>query len=368
MVTVYINGRFLTQSTTGVQRVAIEVVKSLDDLIADGVIHPDCSFKILAPKHIKQQLSLRHIPIMQVGRLTGHAWEQIELPLYSGGNLLLNLCGPAPLLKRKQIVTIHDAAVFANSENFSAKFTAWYRFLFRSLKYRSKKWITVSQFSKDELQKYVRIREQNISVYHLGADHMEKTQADPRILQKHELTDGGYILAVSSKSPNKNFGAIIQSLELLQAADFQCVIVGGAHNPVFQSGKAGVTASSRVKFIGYVTDEELKALYEHAACFVFPSFYEGFGLPPVEAMACGCPVIAAESASIPEVCGSGALYCNPYQAEDIADKIKLLLHNDPLRRQLRQTGQEHAAQYRWRKTASGICTEIENLLYGGGTP
>lgn len=347
---------------------AMEVVKSLDDLVADGAIHPDCSFMILAPKNIKQQLSLRHIPIKQVGRLTGHAWEQVELPLYSSGSLLLNLCGPAPLLKRKQIVTIHDAAVFANSENFSAKFTAWYRFLFRSLKYRSKKWITVSQFSKDELQKYVNVREQNISVHHLGVDHMEKTQSDPHILEKHGLTGGGYILAVSSKSPNKNFGAIIQSLELLQSENFQCVIVGGANHPVFQAGNSEVTASSSVKFVGYVTDEELKALYEHAACFVFPSFYEGFGLPPVEAMACGCPVVASGSASIPEVCGTSALYCNPYEAEDIADKLKLLLNNEALRQQLRQTGLEHAARYRWRKTASGICTDIENLLYGGRTP
>lgn len=368
MVNIYINGRFLTQSTTGVQRVAIEVVKSLDELIEEGKLNPDYKFTILAPKNVKQDLKLRNIPLKRVGRLTGHAWEQAELPFYSGNRLLLNLCGPAPLLKRKQIVTIHDAAVFANRDNFSPLFTAWYQFLFKSLKYSSKKMITVSEFSKEELIKYINVNNQKISVHHLGVDHMEKTRPDPDILKKHKLMGGRYILAVSSKSPNKNFGSIIKSLELLKSENFQCVIVGGANHPVFNSENTEAGSSNHVKFVGYVTDEELKALYEHAACFIFPSFYEGFGLPPVEAMACGCPVIASGSASIPEVCGTSALYCNPHEIEDIADKMKLILNNDKLRVQLKESGLRHSAQYRWRKTAAGICSEIENLLYGGSAP
>lgn len=114
--------------------------------------------------------------------------------------------------------------------------------------------------------------------------------------------------------------------------------------------------------MGYVSDAELRALYEHAACFVYPSFYEGFGLPPLEAMACGCPVIVSNAASLPEVCGDAALYCNPCSPEDIAEKISLLMADPRLREDLRQKGLERAKQFTWEKCARETFAIIEKVL------
>ena len=112
---------------------------------------------------------------------------------------------------------------------------------------------------------------------------------------------------------------------------------------------------------GYVTDGELRALYERAACFVFPSFYEGFGIPPLEAMHCGCPVIVSDRASLPEVCGQAALYCNPDDPIDIAAKLRRVLTSHLLQEELREAGRARARQFSWGRAA----TQLEELLSAG---
>ena len=113
-----------------------------------------------------------------------------------------------------------------------------------------------------------------------------------------------------------------------------------------------------MKHVGYVTDPELRALYEHAACFVYPSLYEGFGLPPLEAMTCGCAVLASHAASLPEVCGDAALYVDATSPEDIATKLTGLMADEPYRRELAARGRRHAAQFSWRRAALRNWEEI----------
>ena len=103
-----------------------------------------------------------------------------------------------------------------------------------------------------------------------------------------------------------------------------------------------------------MTDGELRALYESATCFVFPSFYEGFGLPPLEAMHCGCPVVVSDRAALPEVCGSAAVYCDPDDPADIAKQLRLVLTSPTLRSELRAAGIERARQFSWRKSAAQL--------------
>ena len=354
---VFINARFLTQTTTGVQRYAIELVKALDRLIGSGdPVARALSFTLLVPGGAKHGLYLKNISVRQVGRFGGHLWEQLELPLYARRGLLVSLCNAAPLAKTNQIVTVHDAAVFANPRNFSFLFRTWYKVLLTGLGKVASRMLTVSSFSSGEIVRWCKVAESKLHVIHEGKEHALAATADKEILRKHGIGPKPFVLAVSSASPNKNFGAVVHAVEMLKDEDFEVVIAGGTDAKIFAG--SDTTLPGFVKSVGYVSDGELRALYEHAACFVYPSFYEGFGLPPLEAMACGCPVIASNAASMPEVCGDAALYCNPHDSKDLAKKIRTLMEDAQLRESLRRAGLQRAERFSWDKCARETLTVI----------
>lgn len=358
---IFINARFLSKPISGVERYATELVKALDSLIDWGVIDPkQFSFVLLAPKNVKHELKLKHITIRRVGYFRGHLWEQFESPFYARGGLLINLCNTAPILKRNQIVTIHDAVVFDCPQAYSFAFRLWYKVLWKSLCVVAKKILTVSFFSKKELVKYCRISEEKVQVVYEGAEHVAVLKPDTKVLEKYGLKDKCFLLAVSSLNPNKNFRSIVQAITLLRDVNFDVVVAGGANPKVFCQSQ--VLFPNNVRYLGYVHDRELRALYEHAYCFIYPSLYEGFGLPPLEAMACGCPVIVSNAASLPEVCGDAALYCDPNSPENIAVKLTSLMSNIALRRALQHKGLERAKQFTWEKCARETFAVIEKVL------
>jgi glycosyltransferase involved in cell wall biosynthesis len=357
---VYINGRFLTQRITGVQRFALEFVKALDKLIEVNDICLSFELVIMTPRNIINDIKLKNIKVIPVGRLKGHLWEQLELPFYSRDGLLVNLCNTGPLLKRKQIVTIHDVAVYSKPEGFTKKFIYWYKFLFKILSLIACRIVTVSEFSKRELVHYCKTEQNKIRVVSEGWEHIQRKDSDLNVFKKHNIDSEQYILVVSSLNPNKNFQGIVKAIEILGDTETDIVIAGGTNPKIFGSSTSSLPSS--VKYIGYITDEELRALYERAKCFIYPSFYEGFGLPPLEAMACGCPVIVSNATSLPEVCGDAALYVDPYSPEDIAEKIKLLLSDDKLREELRRKGLERAKMFSWEKCAKETLKVIEGVL------
>ncbi len=361
MIKIYINGRFLTQSVTGVQRYAIELVKALDKLTDTGFIDKNrFEFIILAPKHIRIHLQLKKISYRTIGRLKGHFWEQVELPLYSRDGILLNLCNTAPVLKRHEIITLHDAAVFTFPEAYSWSFRTWYRILFKLFSLRLRNIITVSHFSENELLEHCPRFRNKISVIHHGKDHIVEIPSDDSVLLRHDLKGKKYIFAVSSLNPNKNFNSVIRAMKLLEHCGYDFVIAGGINSRIFNT--SAITLSDQVKYIGYVTDAQLKALYEHAGCFVYPSLYEGFGFPPLEAMICGCPVIVSNIPSLKEVCGEAALYCDPLKPEDIAGKIEKIMSDDLMRNNYRNKGIERSVSFTWAKTAKETIRVIEKEI------
>ena len=346
----YINGRFLTQTLTGVQRYAIELLKALDNLISSRrQDFKNVSFTVLAPKNTIHKIDLECIPIRQIGLLTGQAWEQFVLPLYSRDGTLVSLCNIGPLCKRNQVVTIHDAAVFGIPESFSFAFRLWYRLAQYALGKIVKHILTVSNFSKNDIVRHMNISSSKITVIYHGREHIYSTTPQDNIIIEHGLKDRPYLLAVSSLSPRKNFQAIILALEKLNKIDFDIVIVGGRNQKVFGTQSRSLAGS--VIYLDHVSDDQLRALYEHAACFIYPSLYEGFGLPPLEAITCGCPVIASDIPPLREVCGEAALYCDPYDIDDIADKINTMLTDKDLRRQFIKNGLKRAEMFSWQKTA-----------------
>ena len=141
------------------------------------------------------------------------------------------------------------------------------------------------------------------------------------------------------------------------AEDVRLVLVGGRNTAVF-AAETGLASDPRIVQAGPVTDAELKALYQHAVGLVFPSLYEGFGLPPLEAMACGCPVAVADSAAMPEVCGPAALYFDPSSTDAIAGAIQRLLDDAALRDRLRQAGTARAAGFQWADSAQALLSQL----------
>lgn len=357
---IFINGRFLTQKITGVQRFAIELLRGIDDLYENSDLSKDYKVTILAPKFEKINKSMfKHIPIETIGSRQGHLWEQLDLFKFCKGKFLVNLCNTGPILKKDQISVIHDAAVFSNGENFSFLFKMWYKVMLTSQAKFSKKIVTVSNFSKSELVKYLNISSEKIKVIYEGKEHFTRQSTDTDIITKYNLNEKPYLLAVSSLNPNKNFRAIIKALDHVEHHDFNIVIAGGTDPKVFSSKDTELPKT--VKHVGYVTDEELKTLYQNAFCFIYPSFYEGFGLPPLEAMSIGCPVIISNRASLPEVGGEAALYCNPDSPEDLAEQIKKVTTDPTLREEMIAKGYEQSAKFTWTKCAQELIDTVATL-------
>lgn len=305
-----INGRFLTQGITGVQRFAHEIIRELDSIVKPG------EYKILAPRNIiYKELNYKNIDIEICGNLVGHLWEQLELPFYVRKNKaqLLNLCNTAPIMN-PGIVTIHDIQTRVHPEFFSKKFALWYNLMNKFNIKNSKKIITVSEFSKSEIIKYYGVSSEKINVIYNGWQHMDRIERDESILAKLKIKTEEYILGVSSINPNKNFKYILGLAKL--HPEYRFVIVGKKNNDIFKDGT--IEESENLIWAGYVSDEELKSLYANAKAFLFPSFYEGFGIPPLEAMACGCKnVFVSNTSCLPEIYKTKVEFFNPYNPKEL---------------------------------------------------
>lgn len=358
----YINGRFLTQRTTGVQRSATETVMALDRILAES--RPDMDVTLLCPHGTHRELNLDHIRIRQIGRTQGQLWEQIELPIYSARGFLVNLANLGPLARRNQAVVIHDAQVWAIPENFAFSFRTWYRFALPILGRRCRLLITVSDFSRRELIKYKVVVPSRTKVLPNGADHILRIRSDNSVLERNGLTPGRFVLAVGSDNRNKNFSLLAAASPGLIALGLDVAVVGSVDRNVFGHSRYEQSEAT-VRRVGYIDDAGLRALYENALCFVIPSLYEGFGLPAVEAMTCGCPVVASKQGALSEVCGDAALYCSAHEPADLVAQVACLADDDGLREGQADKGRRRAQNFTWNVTAERlinlVCEEISKM-------
>ncbi len=344
-----INTRFLNQPMTGVQRYSWELLKAWDDLITDGQFASAPGFTCLSPRSVDGQSPWTHIPVRGVGRLGGNLWEQIDLPLAAGSDLLFSPGNIGPCLYPNQVVTLHDASVFSFPQAYSLPFRMKYHVLMRRLGRVARRILTVSQFSRQELVRWCGIPAEKIDVIYEGKEHILRVEADAGTLVRVGLSARPYFLAVGSNSAHKNFQVVLDAFERLGRSDIDLAITGGDFAKVFQAQTYRLPANARR--IGYVSDPELKALYQGALGLVFPSLYEGFGIPPLEAMACGCPVICSSAASLKEVGGDAVIYFDPQDAKMLADKMEQLAGDRSLRDDLRHKGLAQAQKFSWRQAA-----------------
>lgn len=344
-----VNGRFLSQAMTGVQRYTRNVVSALDERLAAA----GRKATLVAPRGT-DAMALQAIEMIQGGRLKGHGWEQLELPRLWGGRLL-NLSNTAPALKGDQIVCIHDANVFTAPESYSRSFRTAYRTLQPLLARRSARIATVSQASARQLARHLPLRAADIAVLPNGHEHAlawnpAKAEQAPALLAARGAAGRPFVLAFGSQARHKNLALLTTIAPALAELGIDVVIAGGG-NGIFASEQLAQAAN--VTLLGRVSDDDLAFLLEQALCLAFPSWTEGFGLPIIEAMARGCPVVSSNYASMPEVCGDAALLASPADPAAWIEHIRTLAGSATLRQELSGLGRERLPLFSWRNTAEG---------------
>jgi glycosyltransferase involved in cell wall biosynthesis len=343
-----INGRFLSQPITGVQRYAREVVRSLDSLILEQVpLARGLEVCVLCPPG-SGDMPLASVERREIGRTGGHAWEQAQLPSFLDGSGLLSLCNTGPLLIRKQIACIHDANVWNAPRSYSPAFRTLYRILLPYLGNKTWAISTVSEYSLGELVGRGIVPARRAFVAPNGHEHALRWK--PQHSEATRLAASrDTIVMIGSSAPHKNVGFILDMAGRLADAGLRIAVVGAANPRVFRvQSRAEAT---NVHWLGHVSDGELAALLRDSLCLAFPSLTEGFGLPALEAMVIGCPVVTSDRASLPEVCGSAALYAPPEDPDPWFDSFLQLRNSQDLRLHMIGKGRARASAYSWRATA-----------------
>jgi glycosyltransferase involved in cell wall biosynthesis len=335
-----INARFRRGPQTGVQRVAAEILPRL------GLPHREIA------------------PGGAATGLKGHAWEQFALPVLNRGAPLWSPCNTGPIAVRSQVVTIHDAAVFDHPEWFSRQFVATYRALLPRLARSARRIVTVSHFSKVRLAAALCLPEDRIEVVHNGVSERFAPAATADIVAaaaRYGVEPGYYFATLSTLEPRKNLALTLKAWAIARTrlpADARLLLLGGVgRSQIFAGGAMPETADGVVR-AGFVPDADLPALLGGAIALLYPSRYEGFGLPVLEAMACGTPAIIAANSSLPEVGGDAALYIDPDDAEALARQMCALAGERGLRSDLREAGLAQARLFSWDRAAE----EMRHIL------
>jgi glycosyltransferase involved in cell wall biosynthesis len=238
--------------------------------------------------------------------------------------------------------------VFDTPESYSLRFRTWYKALQHVLVRTGAQIATVSKFSRDRIVACLGLDPTRVVVMYEGADHILRVPGDSGTLQRHGLRPRQFALVVSNRVAHKNLAALHEAAALLERRGMVIAVAGTSNAEVYQGIRGPAFDERR---LGRVSDAELRTLYENAACLLFPSRYEGFGLPPVEAMACGCPVLAAAGNAVEEICGDSALYFRNDREETIVDAVERLLDEPGLPDTLRRRGLARSAALSWDASA-----------------
>jgi glycosyltransferase involved in cell wall biosynthesis len=342
---IYINARFLTQPITGVQRFAIELCRELKkSSYADR-------FQLVCPVNILHADIASELQAVTIGSTKGHLWEQYDLPRFlkkHGNPLLINLANAAPVLYKRNIVTIHDLSIYQNAAWFSFAYRTFYRAITPLIVQRALNVITVSESVKEELIARFSLPPDKVTVIYNGI-------SDFFLADMPSDTRENYLLTVSSIDPRKNLVTLIKAFTKAAIPGYQLYIIGGKASAFPGSDLENeIKENAKIKLLGRVSDAQLVGLYAKARLFVYLSLYEGFGIPNIEAMAMGVPVLTSGIPSIREVCGEAAFYTDPLNIDEIADTLQKLVANSKELTRLAALGQQQSRRYRWENAAQRV--------------
>jgi glycosyltransferase involved in cell wall biosynthesis len=346
---IIVNGRYRIHRVTGVQRYAQEIASRLEG--QQGVQGIDSPFEILEPVKAKGSL--------------GHLWEQTILPAACRGRLLWSPCGSGPMFYRNQVVTFHDVFPIENPEWYGPAYAAWYRVVMTRIATKSLHVIAVSEFTKSRLVDLLGCNANQVTVIHNGLSRTcervgeEKIEAARRTLN---VPTRRYVLSLSSLEKRKNLKTTLEAWARVHSSlpDDTWLVLAGPEADESVYGRQNLPVDlPRVLYTGYVPEEHLAGLYSGASLFVFPSLAEGFGLPLLEAMACGVRAITSNTTSLPEVGGDLVTYVDPLDAVALGNAIHQAFvagadYKDPF-----LPAMERAQLFSWDRAASQTRAVLE---------
>lgn len=346
---IIINGKFMAERMQGIVRYSRELISALDEIVDDNM-----DLVLAIPFNAVDVPKYKQIQVQYLGKRSGIAWEQIDLARFvrrQKGAVLLNLCNIAPFFVRPGITAVHDIMYKVNPSHYTTlrnKISRlWhclqYAYLFRHEKHI----ITVSEFSKKEIEENYPCARGKITVVPDAWQHVLKYKESTDWQERYPfLEDKGFFFSLATLAKNKNGRWIIETAK--NNPDSVFAIAGKKYET------EEVAISANVHLLGFVSDEDACALIKHCKAFVYPSIYEGFGLPPLEALALGAEVISSNSTSLPEVLGESVHYIDPYvydvDLNGLLEK-KISERNETLHR------------YSWDCSAKRICTLLQGVVY-----
>jgi glycosyltransferase involved in cell wall biosynthesis len=337
---VAINGRAVARRELGgVERVARELAARLPAIVPGR-------YRTVKPPRL-------------LAHRAGHAWEQAALPLLArDARLIFSPANSVPIASARNVVFVHDLAPLVGPQWYGAAYRGWHRLMLKAIARDARLAITPSETIRDELVEALDIPPERVAVAPPGVDGSFTPGVDAEPLRRRLGLDRPYVLAVGTAVGRKNLALLDRAAPLLARIGFDAVIAGGARS-YMREGSAGEGA----RRLGYVSEADLPALYSGAAVFALPSRYEGFGLPCLEAMACGTPVVTTRRGALPEVCGDAALYVDPDDAAGFVEACAAAA--DPTERaRLVAAGRDRAEPFTWERTADLADAAIAIALQG----
>jgi glycosyltransferase involved in cell wall biosynthesis len=289
----------------------------------------------------------------------GHAWEQVLLPATTRARLIYCPANLAPLASRRNVVVIHDVAALREPQWYSRAYAGYQRLVLPTIARRARLVITVSEFSRSEIVSTLGVPEERVRVIPNGVDGRFSPAADAAPARRAFGLERPYVLVVGTRITRKNLAALATAAARLEEEGVELVAAGSGRGYMRAEGNLAV------RELGYVPEELLPGLYAGAAALAMPSLYEGFGLPCIESMAAGTPVVAADRGALPEVCGHAALLVDPADGVALADALATAAGDRDVADRLIRSGLDRAALYTWGRTARLTDQAIGELLAAG---